>query len=522
MPRPALPLRPAAAAVVGALTLLLAGCGGGGGADPGPIVIAPDDNGRGSIVEPPSQVARISADEFKSLLDVDDVGKELKTVAGDPLCGVDLRYLQYRTVDAKGNVVNATAAIMVPAGTDAGCNGARPVVLYGHGTNVARDYNIAKWVDPNQPAAGEGLIVAAMFAAQGYIVVAPNYVGYDKSTVNYHPFLNGEQQGKDMVDALVAARKTFTAIGATGSNSLLVTGYSEGGYTAMAAHREMQRSGMPLTASAPLSAPTAISLLMDYNYNGWPPLGATVFTPMLATSWQQQFGNVYGSTGDIFEAQYATGIDTLLPTTMSSSELFASGRLPQYAMFAADAQPGPINAQAAQFYGANNLVRQSFLAQYASDIAANPCAGNAMPLTSAAARASDPLDCKPLVGFRQAAVANDLRNWLPARPVLMCGGAQDPTVNFASTTATAGYFSAHGMDPSLLTVVDLEESGLNDAYAQQRADFATAKAKKAADSGSTPEMQAQGVAGAYHGTLVPPYCLVAARKFFNSVVGAGL
>ena len=27
-----------------------------------------------------------------------------------------------------------------------------------------------------------------MFAAQGYIVVAPNYAGYDISTLGYHPY----------------------------------------------------------------------------------------------------------------------------------------------------------------------------------------------------------------------------------------------------------------------------------------------------------------------------------------------
>ena len=52
----------------------------------------------------------------------------------------------------------------------------------------------------------EGALIAAMFAAQGYIVVAPNYAGYDTSTLAYHPYLNADQQSKDMMDALTAAR----------------------------------------------------------------------------------------------------------------------------------------------------------------------------------------------------------------------------------------------------------------------------------------------------------------------------
>jgi hypothetical protein len=48
-----------------------------------------------------------------------------------------------------------------------------------------------------------------MFAAEGYIVVAPNYVGYDTSTLGYHPYLNADQQSKDMIDALTAARSAL-------------------------------------------------------------------------------------------------------------------------------------------------------------------------------------------------------------------------------------------------------------------------------------------------------------------------
>jgi alpha-beta hydrolase superfamily lysophospholipase len=181
-----------------------------------------------------------------------------------------------------------------------------------------------------------------MFAAQGYIVVAPNYAGYDKSTLPYHPYLNGDQQGKDMVDALTAARKTFSNIDANDAGSLFITGYSQGGYVAMAAHREMQATGKAVTASAPLSAPSAISLLTDYTFQGWPALGSTLFVPLLSTSWQQQFGNVYNSTGDIYESQYAAGIDTLLPS-LTPDTLFS-----QWQAAAAGAVPGRRHAGAGE------------------------------------------------------------------------------------------------------------------------------------------------------------------------------
>ena len=315
------------------VALWLSGCGGGG--DGGFSVNVPGivDSGRGSVVTvPPERVTKLSAADLTGLLGASAQGVALQQVTGAPKCGIDLRYLEYRTIGGQGEATNATAAVMVPSGSDAACNGQRPILLYAHGTSTARNFNIARWTDAGQPAAGEGMTVAAMFAAQGFIVVAPNYAGYDKSTLSYHPYLNGNQQGKDMADALTAARKTFPLIGASDAGSLFITGYSQGGYVALAAHRELQATGATVTASAPLSAPAAISLLTDYTFSGWPALGSTVFTPLLSTSWQKQFGYVYSATSDVYEAQYAAGIDTLLPT-LTPDTLFTSGKLPPLALF---------------------------------------------------------------------------------------------------------------------------------------------------------------------------------------------
>ena len=512
-------------AIAVACVMVLSGCGGGGSGSNSAFALALNGAtttpARGTALSPtPDRVVRLSVDQFKTLLEADSTGKRVEQASGVPKCGIDVRYLQYQTVGAQGESVPASGAIMLPAGTDPACNGPRPIVLYGHGTATERNYDISNLTNTNQPAAAEGVIVAAMFAAQGYIVVAPNYAGYDKSTLPYHPYLDGDQQGKDMVDALTAARKTFSGIGANDAGSLFITGYSQGGYVAMAAHREMQATGKPVAASAPLSAPSAISLLTDYTYLGWPALGATLFVPLLSTSWQQQFGNVYGSTSDVYEAQYASGIDTLLPSA-SPGTLFSSGKLPQLALFPADAKPGPVSPELSIFYGPNNLIKQSFLTQAAGDIQGNPCPGNALPATAASLSTTSPLDCKPSTGFRKAAVANDLRNWVPTRPMLMCGGANDPTVNFVSTRATSGYFRAKGMPSSILSVVDLEDSAAIDAYSTARAGFAQAKALLAQNTSGSASDKAQAVTLAYHGTLAPPFCLASARGFFQGVLAAG-
>ncbi len=74
-------------------------------------------------------------------------------------------------------------------------------------------------------------MVAAMFAAQGYIVVAPNYAGYDKSTLSYHPLPQRRPAGQG--HGRRADRRAQDLLAASAPNdagALFITGYSQGGY----------------------------------------------------------------------------------------------------------------------------------------------------------------------------------------------------------------------------------------------------------------------------------------------------
>lgn len=42
--------------------------------------------------------------------------------------------------------------------------------------------------------------------------MAPNYAGYDSSRLSFHPFLNADQQSKEMMDTLSAARMALPGL----------------------------------------------------------------------------------------------------------------------------------------------------------------------------------------------------------------------------------------------------------------------------------------------------------------------
>ncbi|WP_027477269.1 alpha/beta hydrolase family protein [Curvibacter gracilis] len=525
--------------------LLLAGCGGGG-SDTGGSSTTDNSGSRGSLqYNPPLRVTGLSASDFQAQLSASSTGKGLLAVAGTPKCGINFHYIQYGTVGGAGEATNGTGALMVPTGTDPACSGARPIVLYAHGTTTAKAYNIANILDSSNDAYGESVLVAAAFAAQGFIVVAPNYAGYDASKLSYHPYLNADQESKDMIDALTAARTALPNVGGSDSGKLFITGYSQGGHVAMATHRALQALGKSVTASAPLSGPYALAALVDAVYYGNVNLGSTIFTPMLTTSYQKAYGNIYSTPSDIYSSNFATGIDTLLPSTSSLSTLLTQGKLPQTALFSSTPPTAPAGspaslqatlnaitppttpaAQAALFalgFGSNPLVTNNARLAYLLDALANP--DGAVPNTTTGLPASAPTNT-----MRQAFKTNDLRNWTPTRPVLMCGGNGDPTVFYSvNTQLLAKLWSAPSpmaMGTGLLNVLDVDSAvtGASDPFAAAKVGFATLKASTAAAAvaaGAT-DGGASAVVQAYHGSLVPPFCTVAARGFFQQVLAAGL
>jgi dienelactone hydrolase len=474
---------------------------------------------RGDLIAAPTKVASYSPSDLLGLAGGNDLGKTLLQLTVSPVCSIDVYHLQYHTVDPAAQLTPASGALMVPSGS-ASCQGPRPVVLYAHGTSADRNYNFA---DLTGSDGGEALVVAIEFAAQGYIVVAPNYVGYDTSALGYHPYLNADQQSKDMIDALTAARAALPSLAAASSDGgkLFVSGYSEGGYVAMATHRAMQVAGMTVTAAAPMSGPYALSAISDAVFLGQVNLSAVENTTLLVTSYQHAYGNVYASATDVIESPYAAGIDALLPSATPVSELRSQGKLPaaQFDSAPPDASlasltpattPANLATVFAQGFGTPFLVSNAYRLSYVQDAMANPDGGlsgtDGLPPSA------------PGNGFRQDLKINDLRSWVPTSPVLLCGGSADPTSFFFNTTLMENYWTKNG-GSSAFSVLDVDSAATaNDPYADEKAAFAAAEVlvRVAAIAGGASDGGDAAVFADYHAVLVPPFCVTAAKSFFDA------
>ena len=422
-----------------AAAALLVACGGGG-----------DNDGRGALLETPQTLTTLTAAQ----IDTGTASSGLQGISGKARCDVRVVALNYSTVGVQGEAANSSGVLLVPAGACA--NGSYPLVAYAKGTDVQKPRTLAN------PADGETFLLAAMYAAQGYAVVATDYLGFAKSTYSYHPYLHADSEASAVIDSIRAARAAAVGQGMGLSGKVMLTGYSQGGHSSMAAHRAIERDNageINVVAGAHLAGP--------YNLSGSFKLTSAIagyqfFVPYLVTAWQKIYGNVYTNVTQAFKAPYSNYIETLLPSpTLSFTTLVTTGALPG---------------------GTPDAARDAvFQPAFLADIQTNPNS----------ALVAD-------------AKKNDLLGWSPKARTLLCGGAGDPTVPPAVHMVVAqADFASRGL--TNVTSVDVDPA--------IRATFGI--------GGAAPTDPASAAFanyyGSYHGAYEPPFCHLQARALFDTL-----
>ena len=425
--------------------VVLAGCGGS------------DDNNnsgnndkRGSLLEAPQVLSTLTAAQ----IDSNSAASGLQALSGKAKCDVQVVAVNYSSVGAKSEDTNVSGVMLVPAGSCA--TNSFPLVAYAKGTDLQKPRTLAN------PADSETFLLAAMYAAQGYAVVATDYLGYAKSAYPYHPYLHADSEASAVIDSIRAARKVAATRGINLSGKVMLAGYSQGGHSSFAAQREVERNN-----GAEINVVGGAHLAGPYNLSGSikskdATAGYQYFATFLVTSWQKVYGNIYSSPTQVFKAPYSNNIDTLLPSpTFDATTLVSSGAL-----------PGGTPTQAR-----DALLQPAFI----TDSQTNP-------------NSSLFLDAKQ----------NDLLGWNPKARTLLCGGAGDPTVPPAVHRDVAqADFTSRGL--TNVTSVDVDPQiqavyGIN--------------GKAPTDSSSTAFATYYG---SYHGTYEPPFCHVAARALFDTL-----
>ncbi|MDQ1091272.1 pimeloyl-ACP methyl ester carboxylesterase [Xanthomonas sacchari] len=323
-------------------------------------------------------------------------------------CDVRVAEFTYATIGVDGEPTTASAALLVPGGSQ--CPGPFPLVSYNQGTESQRRAEQAKEI---RDAKGDQTMVTHL-ATQGYVVVSSDYLGIGRSTYAFHPYLHAASEASATIDALRAARQVLQRLNTPLSGKVMLTGYSQGGHAAMATQREIEAhlsNEFNLVASAPISGPYALSQTFRDSWSGRNAVGENTFGIVLASyaivGMQRTYHNLYLDPAQVFQDPWAKQVEALFPGKQSLTDLVLGDTLPGV-----------------------DKIRQYFQPGFYKDFASN---------------ANDP--------FLRDLERNDLLDWAPRTPTLLCGSDNDATVPLKNATTAVAAFQARGSHQA--TVLDL-------------------------------------------------------------------
>lgn len=194
------------------ITLLLCACGGGSSD-------SDDDRAPGAL---------LSSAELSEYKVSENTFLTLFSVLSGRSYDVKVVKLVYKTTLENGDKVNASGIVAIPQGKTT----ASPLLSYQHGTIF-----LDSAVPSNNPSFDTSPLLAA---SAGFVVVAPDYIGYGESKSLTHPYIQAIPIANSVIDLLRAACSYLQSQAITLNHQLFLAGYSEGGYATLAAHQRMQ------------------------------------------------------------------------------------------------------------------------------------------------------------------------------------------------------------------------------------------------------------------------------------------
>lgn len=270
---------------IAGLALLLAGCGA-----PPPVEAPP-----GVELTPLKTYSRV---ESWILL-------RLAGLGGIPVAhAVDTYRIAYPVELESGERVMASGLLALP-------RGAAPsrIVSFHHGTSTSREA-VPSRLDVTGAAA------SILFAGNGYMLLAPDYLGLGDSARIHGYYVTPEHVAA--VTALIAAARQLP--GAPDA-PVFLSGFSQGGHVTLAAMRDMEARGEAVLAAAPVAAALDIrNISLAAALKGGAP-SHSLYLAYLAWSHAHHYGHALDTA---LTAEYAALVENLYGTPHEPDEIVAA------------------------------------------------------------------------------------------------------------------------------------------------------------------------------------------------------
>jgi len=228
----------------------------------------------------------------------------------DPIVGIyeDVKgyKISYITTHPKTDVkIQASGLLLIPQ-KDAGK--VSPLLSYQHATN---------FLDENVPSNNPSALVE--LAGRGFIVTAPDYIGYGDSASQSHTYIYGPGYVNAGIDMIRATKTYLKSQNIVINDQLFLAGYSEGGYATLAMHKAIQESGeFTITATAAGAGPydlietAKIVANKDVNEN-----------PAFMSFVLKTYDDVHSlnAVSEMYQTDYIDAINTVFDGTTSGGQI---------------------------------------------------------------------------------------------------------------------------------------------------------------------------------------------------------
>lgn len=229
--------------------------------------------------------------------------------------GLDMYRLSYWTSGEDGTPTIATGLLSVPR-----AERFKAVLSWQHGTAVTRA------LVPSTPTPDEGVLASIAFAGHGYVLVAADYVGLGGSELP-HPYYHAQTAASNIRDLLTAAQSLLRDSNLVWPQSLLMAGFSQGGFNTMVTLRDMETTALPnstLTAAASIAGPFDLVGFSLPNALKGEAVSTSLYLAYLFNSYSRIYGE---PLSEIMNEPYASTLAEIFSGELGGDEVIA--RLPE-------------------------------------------------------------------------------------------------------------------------------------------------------------------------------------------------
>ncbi len=334
--------------------------------------------------------------------------------------------ISYNTVGQDGKAVVASGLLTIPTPTPAyaayrAATNQVPFTVSmlcdNHGTiflnsEAPTNVEVSNGVPDYKPA-------ILITGRAGFAGIYPDYIGFGDSNTTVHPYILKKAAAQSAVDMIKASMKYMQEHSVILNHQLYITGYSEGGYNAMATAQSIEDGTLPtvnLMGVAPMAGPYNVEDLGNIELNATRKMAYPAFLADLAYSYTHYYNDVNLSDiaiPPLSKFQFAfDGLHDTVPINiiLGLGAVDANGTVTDYGFYT---------------HTANALFKDTFISDYQNNV------NNIM---------------------RQKFVENNLDNWVPKSKMNLIQCLDDDIIPFSESNNTYNKFKAAGADVTLTPI----------------------------------------------------------------------